>query len=145
MTIGKYFSQVQLRIGQLPTNITDSNIYQAFVDVYNSLDTIVQNINRQADSRVQSYGDGVATIVLGDEGGTIFVNATSNDVDVELPDPQGRSGISFTIKQIAGAYTTTVSCTTSDVETSASGVVIGLLDSITVMCDGTEWWTVSTK
>ena len=97
MTIGKYFSQVQLRIGQLPTNITDSNIYQAFVDVYNSLDTIVQNINRQADSRVQSYGDGVATIVLGDEGGTIFVNATSNDVDVELPDPQGRSGISFTM------------------------------------------------
>lgn len=73
----------------------------------------------------------------------ILADATSGNVVITLPPVSGNTGVHYTIKRIDGsANTVTVDGDGSETIDGETTQTLLEHDSITVICDGTEWWII---
>ena len=75
----------------------------------------------------------------------VLVDATAAARTITLPAASGLGGRVYTVKKIAGAAGNTVTVDGSGAETiddAANFVITNQYDSVTVVCDGSEWWVL---
>jgi hypothetical protein len=74
---------------------------------------------------------------------TIFVDSSSNNVTVTLPDATLNGGRKYTVKSTANsAYTVTLGTSLAQTIDNSLTAVLSYLDAVTVVSDGKSWWIV---
>ena len=73
---------------------------------------------------------------------TIICGAGNESFTVTLPAAAGVSGIIYNIKNIGTGTITVDGASTETIDGSTTAVLNTQYDSITIQCDGTEWWII---
>jgi uncharacterized protein HemX len=99
-----------------------------------------------ADDDVQAIFAETATPVTVAHQGTYFVDATAAPVSVDLPAAASSNGYWLTVKKTdASANAVTLDGNASETIDGATTYALSAqYDSVTVRCDGSEWFIVAT-
>lgn len=142
-------SDIDLNLGQVPTDIEDPTVYSALLDIHNALEILA---SRGSTGEI-AFDDFInkfltVTVVNGNYSvlptdGLILVAATVADVSIILPLASEVSGYEFSVKCVDDTFAVTVLA--NGVET-IDGITVGigltLYDSLTVKSDGANWYII---
>ena len=97
---------------------------------------------RLDDNLRESVISKTAAYTATDRDRTILCSATSAAFSVTLPAVQGLSGREYTIKKTdSSANAVTIDGSGSEtIDGATTAVITAQHESVTVQCDGTEWW-----
>jgi hypothetical protein len=150
-TVGQYLFLSETTAGLLtetePTGISDYSNPVAYVVDANNLLVLpwrpTQAIPRSNDYYVVETA--LSTYNVSDIDEMILADATSNNIDVNLPTPSADyNGFSVTVKKIdSSANTVTLKSSSGDIDgvTGTTGQAISTqYSSITVVCDSVNYW-----
>jgi hypothetical protein len=76
--------------------------------------------------------------------GVILCDCTSTAITINLPAASGNDGLYYSIKKIdSSANAVTVDGSGSEtIDDGLTAVLNNQYESITIVCDGTEWWII---
>jgi len=146
----EYENAVDLTLGNVPNNITDPAVYDALLTIHNAIESL-------ADGSITIIGGEFldfitkfrATIVVTADysptllDGTIFIDASANDVTITLPIASEVPGYRYDIKIIDDTNVAAVAPTAGDLlDDDAADFIMYLHETITVKSDGTDLWII---
>lgn len=146
----EYENAVDLTLGNVPQDITDPEVYEALLIIHNAIEALAEGsitiIGGILDDFITKFR---ATIVADADyaptilDGTIFIDASANNVTVTLPIASEVPGYRYDIKVIDDTNVAAVVPTAGDLlDTEAADFEMILHETITVKSDGTDWWII---
>lgn len=87
-----------------------------------------------------TYTAGLHTITNGYE--LILCDSSGGSVTVDLPDPTQSKGKKYYFKKIASSHSVIITGGGYDIDGSPSKVLNSNFETITVICDGVQWWVI---
>ena len=106
------------------------------------------HLNGSISTRVRTL-DGTDNYMLKQDDHTVIVSLNSNNVNIDLPPVSGAKGRGYQIKRDANSGTNANLTLTADgsdlIDGSGSYTVSKTLGVVQIVCDGTQWWIMSTE
>ncbi len=117
---------------------TENTRYEVMVQYDDAAQSVAWHL--QEHNSPITYTAGSHTITNGYE--LILCDSSGGTVNVDLPDPAQSKGKKYYFKKIASSHTVVITGGGADIDGGPTKVLNSLYETITVICDGVQWWVV---
>lgn len=141
---------IDLNLGTVPLEIEDSAVYEALVNIHNTIEALSFASINDSEGGFAEYLARERSIItittdynITNVDKTIKVDASANDVTSFLPTASAVTGYVYEFKCVDDTFTATIDTVGADkLDGSTAAFELILHESITVKSDGTDWWII---
>lgn len=124
-------------IGAPSTAPTIKTEYEVMLSYNVTDEQFAWEIREKNDSVTYTAG----THSLTGESDIILCNSVGGTINIDLPNPLFSKGQTYYLKKINAAHTVVIEGGGGDIDGEATYVMSANMESVTVKCDGSDWWT----
>jgi len=129
-----YKSGINLNLGEIP-EVDDPSLYDLLLNIHNAIELLASATDSVEVVTESFYDVPYGKIV-------ILTDTTANNVNISIPSDLVSSGIRISVRQIAGANSTIISCSNGELVDGASTLTLALNESKILASTKLSVWSI---